>query len=209
MVFKESSPAGPKPVFPRVAFTFGILAVVSLMACGAVESRPTPQVQPATAAEPSPAIPQQTPTAGAEPVQPTTALPEDEAFVTVGGVSFPVETALTEEKRAQGLSNRDALAPGAGMLFVYSEERKRTFWMKDMRFPLDMIWIASDCTVAAVTENVPLPQPEQEDRDLPRFSSEVPVVHVLEINAGDSQENGITTGDSVVFSGSLAGLHGC
>lgn len=95
------------------------------------------------------------------------------------------------------------------MLFVYSEERKRTFWMKDMRFPLDLIWISADCTVAGITENAPIPEPGQSERDLPRFSSEVPVSHVLEVNAGTSQRHQITTGSPVVFSGSLKGLHGC
>jgi uncharacterized membrane protein (UPF0127 family) len=120
-----------------------------------------------------------------------------------------VEVALTDEKKAQGLSDRIPLAPRAGMLFVYSEERKRTFWMKDMRFPLDMIWIAADCTVGDITENAPVPDPDQSERDLPRFSPKIPVVHVLEVNGGTSQRHGIAIGDPVVFSGALEGLHGC
>ena len=152
---------------------------------------------------------QTTPNAAAEPQQPTSAPPAAEPSVSVSGVSFQVEVALTAEKQAQGLSDRIPLAPRTGMLFVYSDERKRTFWMKGMRFPLDMIWIAADCTVGDVTENAPVPEPDQSERDLPRFSPKVPVVYVLEVNAGTSQRYQIAVGDPVVFSGSLEGLHGC
>ena len=152
---------------------------------------------------------QAVPNAAAEPQQPTSEPPVAEPSVTVGGVSFQVEVALAAEKQAQGLSDRIPLAPTMGMLFVYPDERKRTFWMKDMRFPLDMIWIAADCTVGDITENAPVPEPDQSEMDLPRFSPKVPVVHVLEVNAGTSQRYQIAVGDPVVFSGSLEGLHGC
>lgn len=192
-----------------ISSVFSLLLLAGLMACGGAESVPTPQVQPAIAVEMSPTIPQPTFTAKAEPAKPSLAPIVAEALVSVGGVSFQVEAVLTEEKRAQGLSNRIPLAPRAGMLFIYSEERKRSFWMKDMLFPLDIIWIAMNCTVADITENAPVPEPGQAERDLPRFSPKVPVVHVLEINAGTSGREGITIGDPVVFSGSLEGRYVC
>ena len=57
-----------------------------------------------------------------------------------------MDLADTPEKRFQGLSGREILEEGTGMLFVFQEERQHTFWMKDMRFPLDMIWITAECT---------------------------------------------------------------
>ena len=120
-----------------------------------------------------------------------------------------MELALTGEQKAQGLSDRDFLPPGTGMLFPYEESRIRTFWMKNMHFPLDMIWIDADCTVAHVTDNVPPPTPGTSNNDLPTYSSTVPVLHVLEVNAGDFEQNSIGVGDKVKFSGTLEGRFGC
>ena len=127
----------------------------------------------------------------------------------VGGTAFNIELAETPEKRTQGLSGRDSLAPGAGMLFIHDDEKRYTFWMKDMRFPLDMLWIDADCTVAGISARVPPPEPGQSDRSLPLFSPETPVLHVLEINAGAAAAAGISTGDAVRFAGTLEGRYGC
>ena len=120
-----------------------------------------------------------------------------------------MDLALTGEQKAQGLSDRESLRPGTGMLFPYEESRIRTFWMKNMHFPLDMVWIDADCTVAHVTDNVPPPTPGTSNSDLPTYSSTVPVVHVLEVNAGDFEQNSIGVGDKVEFSGTLEGRFGC
>lgn len=129
--------------------------------------------------------------------------------VIVGDVSFRVELAETSEQLAQGLSGRDPLAQGAGMLFVHDNEQRYTFWMKDMRFPLDILWIDADCTVADISAQVPRPEPGQSDRSLPLFSPKTPVLHVLEINAGVASAAGISIGDSVRFAGGLEGRFGC
>ena len=59
-----------------------------------------------------------------------------------------MDVADTPEKRFQGLSGRPVLEEGTGLLFIFQEERKHTFWMKDIRFPLDMVWISAACAVA-------------------------------------------------------------
>ena len=130
-------------------------------------------------------------------------------MVIVGGTAFPVELAITIAEQIQGLSDRSSLAPGTGMLFVYEQESKLTFWMKDMHFPLDMVWIDADCTVVDITLNAPPPEPDQTLEELPRFAPGVPAQFVLEINAGEAQSEGIGASDPVEFAGSLAGRHGC
>jgi len=130
-------------------------------------------------------------------------------LVMVGGVSFTVELAETPQQVARGLSGRDSLAQGAGMLFVHDKEQRYTFWMKDMRFPLDLLWIDADCAVADISAQVPPPEPGQLDRSLPLFSPKTPVLHVLEINAGAASVAGISIGDAVRFAGSLEGRYGC
>lgn len=84
------------------------------------------------------------------------------------------------------------------MLFDLHETRIPMFWMKGMRFPLDMVWIGEDGRVAEVTANVP-PQPGVADADLARISPAAPVRYVLELNAGAASRHGIAVGTQLAF----------
>ena len=127
----------------------------------------------------------------------------------MGNAVFPVELALTVEQHVQGLSGREVLPPGTGMLFVYQRESRSNFWMKEMRFPLDIVWIGADCTVVDVTLDAPPPEPDQTLDQLPRYSPGDPAQYVLEINAGQFAAEGLRLGDPVEFAGDLAGRYGC
>jgi hypothetical protein len=129
--------------------------------------------------------------------------------VRVGGAAFVVEPAVTPAQRNQGLSGRQVLAPRSGMLFIFEQEGKYTFWMKEMRFPLDLVWIGAGCTVVDLTRNVPPPAPEQTLDKLPLYLPVAPARYVLEINGGEADLVGLQPGDLVGFSGSLAVLYGC
>lgn len=124
------------------------------------------------------------------------ALPVIELTLEAG--TLRVEVADTPEARAQGLSNRDALPQEAGMLFDLGENRVPGFWMKEMRIPLDMIWIDENKTVVAVTIDVQ-PEPGVADAQLRRYSPPEPVRYVLEVNAGASLRLGIEAGDVLLF----------
>ena len=139
--------------------------------------------------------------------QPTPAI--DAPVVTVGDTSFVVELAVTPAERSRGLSGHPPLADNEGMLFVFENEAKWTFWMKEMLFPLDMFWIDSGCVVVDITENAPKPEPGQALQDLPRYFPKTLAQYVLEVNAGTAQRTGIGIGDRVVFGGSLDGRFGC
>ena len=121
----------------------------------------------------------------------------------------PVELALTADEQIQGLSGRLVLEADTGMLFVYEMQRKYSFWMPDMHFPLDIVWIGSDCTVADVTLNALPPEPGQASQDLLLYSPKTPVQYVLEINAGEAEAKGIKAGVGVEFLGGLAEKYGC
>jgi uncharacterized membrane protein (UPF0127 family) len=129
--------------------------------------------------------------------------------VKIGGASFTVDLADTPEKRFQGLSGRPVLEKGTGMLFVFQEERQHTFWMKDMRFPLDIVWISAQCIVADIIADVPNPPLDQPDGILPTYSPSAPGTFVLELNAGVAAETGLQTGDRMTLTGSLTGRFGC
>lgn len=120
-------------------------------------------------------------TAVVAPASTTATLPT--GSVTFGHQVFSVEIAATDAEKAQGLSDRASLATNAGMLFIFDPASQPDFWMKDMRFALDFVWIANG-RVAGINRNVPAPQPGTATLNLPTYAAPEPVDYVLEINAG-------------------------
>ena len=184
-----------------------------------LQPEPTAPVNKATTTPPSPSVTSNTPTStpvaspgfvpeiATPPVE--TSSPIEGPVVKLENIHFSVDLALTVEQQIQGLSGREVLAPGTGMLFVYQAEARHVFWMKEMRFPLDIVWIGADCTVVDVTLGAPPPEPGQTLDQLPRFAPADPVQYVLEINAGEFVAGGIGIGDPVEFAGDLTGRYGC
>jgi uncharacterized membrane protein (UPF0127 family) len=127
--------------------------------------------------------------------QPNPGLPME--TITIGSTSIQVEVASNDEQRQQGLSDRASLAAGSGMLFIFDPARKVGFWMKDMRFSIDMIFADEQGTIIKIDDNV---SPESYfDRQPPEiFPSGVPVRYVLEVPAGYSQKKGIAIGQKIV-----------
>ena len=165
-------------------------------------------VAPTAAAPDTPIVTLATPVTGETPTaQPIPAI--DAPVVTVGDTSFVVELAVTPAERNRGLSGHPPLADNEGMLFVFENEAKWTFWMKEMLFPLDMLWIDAGCTVVDITENALKPEPGQALQDLPRYFPKTLAQYVLEVNSGTAEQTGISAGDQVAFAGSLDGRFGC
>ncbi len=105
-----------------------------------------------------------------------------------GDFKFNIEIAQTEAEREKGLMFRTALAPDAGMLFVYPNEQQVSFWMQNTLIPLDMLFIGADGTVKTIHVNArPL--------DTTPIPSQVPVQFVLEIAGGRAGEIGLKAGD--------------
>lgn len=103
---------------------------------------------------------------------------------------FTVEVARTPEQQAQGLMNRQSLAPDRGMLFPYHPPADASFWMKNTLIPLDLIFIRPDGTIARIAANaVPM--------SLDPIPSLEPVAAVLEIPGGRAAELGLKPGDKV------------
>ncbi|MEK7501598.1 MAG: DUF192 domain-containing protein [Patescibacteria group bacterium] len=104
-----------------------------------------------------------------------------------------VEISDTLDKTELGLSNRPSLDPDSGMLFVFSDSEPQSFWMKDMLFPLDIVWINADKKVTGIASNLsPDSYPEA-------FDSPGEVQYVLELNAGGANNFGIATGTLLQF----------
>ncbi|CAN5352232.1 DUF192 domain-containing protein [soil metagenome] len=118
--------------------------------------------------------------------------------IRVGDKALTVEIADTGDLQTRGLSYRDGLEPGTGMLFVYTEAENHTFWMKGMRFCLDIIWI-NDGKITGAAENV-CGEPGVADAKLARYPSTGPAQFVLEVPGGWLKANGYGAGTVVDLS---------
>ena len=177
------------------------LAVIGCRPSNGPERAETP-VAPVALPRPA-AVTTTTPTAAAPRVE---AGDLDRAEVVIGGVSFEAELAVDPSDRAKGLSGRASLKPMTGMLFVFESPTASSFWMKEMRFPLDFVWIGEDCAVVDITAEVPAPTPGTVLADLPRYSSLAPAAYNFEINAGEAGKYGLAVGDPVRIYGMAAGV---
>jgi uncharacterized protein len=145
------------------------------------------------AAEP---LPQASP-ASQCPADPATSPPElGKGYVTFleapGTPRVEVEIADSAAERERGLMYRTSMPEQQGMLFSWSDEQKRTFWMRNTCLPLDMLFITKDGFIAGIVEQVPVLN------DGPR-SVPCPVAHVLELNAGYSRAHDLKPGTRVSF----------
>jgi hypothetical protein len=111
------------------------------------------------------------------------------------GFVVSVEIAADPETRAQGLMYRDHIDPDKGMIFVFGRDDVFTFWMKNTRIPLDMIWIDANRRVAGIMENVP---PCKVD-DCPTYGPGVVARYVLELGGGEAKKHNMKVGDVVQF----------
>ncbi|MFA6354400.1 MAG: DUF192 domain-containing protein [Candidatus Paceibacterota bacterium] len=118
-------------------------------------------------------------------------------FLKVNGVEFSVEMADTTLSRMKGLSGRDGLVENEGMFFVFDSPANQGFWMKDMKFPIDIIWI-KDGKIVGFVENAQ-PEPGKTVFGLKIYNSSEPVDRVLEVNAGTVAKYGFEVGQSVSF----------
>ena len=111
--------------------------------------------------------------------------------VVIGGKTIDIEIADTDSKRRLGLSGRESLDKDAGMLFIFENEGNHGFWMKDMLFPIDILWINSVFEVVHIEKSV------SPDSYPLVFKPDVPAIYVLEVNSGVSDELGIVVGDVI------------
>jgi len=118
-----------------------------------------------------------------------------EPYVVVEGERFSVEIADDDATRAQGLMFRDEMADDHGMLFIFPNQRPRSFWMKNTRIPLDIIYLDRDLEVVSISADTP-PCRSRSGR-CPSYPSEEAAQYVLEINAGLAAELGLEPGDRI------------
>ncbi len=124
-------------------------------------------------------------------------LPVKKACLVSRDQALPItlEIARSAAERSRGLMERESLAPGAGMLFVYSNQRRADhgFWMYRTLIPLDIAYMDRDGTIRAIRQMPPCP-PEQ-GKDCPTYPAGVPFHLALEMNQGYFESRGFEVGD--------------
>jgi hypothetical protein len=111
--------------------------------------------------------------------------------IVIAGTSFSLETADTEVLKQKGLSGRENITADQAMLFVFDEPKQHCFWMKDMQFNIDMIWLDANKKVVAIEQNV---SPETYPNSYCHDGQ-----YVVEVAANRAAALGLNTGDKLKF----------
>ncbi len=108
----------------------------------------------------------------------------------IAGHRITAEYARTPAEQQQGLSGRDSLPADTALVFPFPSPQTPTFWMKDMRFPIDIVWVAGR-RVIDISASVPA------DDGATRYSPPSPVDEVFELPAGWCVVHDVAVGDRV------------
>lgn len=113
--------------------------------------------------------------------------------IKIGGINIFADISDDDCKRELGLSGRSGLSSNEAMFFIFEKVGKYGFWMKDMKFPIDIIWITEDFSISGVVGNF---SPE----DYPKvLGSDYVAKYVLEIPTGFAEKNNVKLGDKIEF----------
>ncbi len=123
-----------------------------------------------------------------------TACAADSPSVELRGRSFDVEIADTSEKHALGLMFRNSMPADEGMLFIFGYEAPQSFWMRNTRIPLDIMYFDKDLKLVSMAKQA---QPCRVSR-CPSYPSVVPAQYVLELNGGTADKLGVKLGDPLI-----------
>lgn len=114
--------------------------------------------------------------------------------ISIGGLKFKVEVARTREDHEKGLSGRTSLDSNQGMLFVFPKEDVYAFWMKDMKLPLDIVWIGKNKKILGYVQRV------QPDSYPAVYKSSSMILYALEVPAGFIERHSLSIGEKVNLS---------
>jgi uncharacterized membrane protein (UPF0127 family) len=118
-------------------------------------------------------------------------------ITTPQGVTVQAELADTTQKRATGLMFRESLPVNHGMFFTFFEEQEWSFWMKNTRIPLDIIWINKGKRIVHIERNVPICN--RTDDGCPNYQPNQPAMYVLELAAGSADVLKLQRGTRLQF----------
>jgi uncharacterized protein len=114
-----------------------------------------------------------------------------EVHMQIGNQPFTLELALTESEQETGLMHRDHLDSDRGMLFIFPDEKERTFWNHDVSFALDLVFLDAGQRVVSIKR---LETYSEKD-----VSSGVPAEYAIELNAGTADQIGLKIGTQLAI----------
>lgn len=125
-----------------------------------------------------------------------TSLFAKKASATIHTHTFTIDVAKTPKDKEIGLASKNTISADYGMYFPFEKSDYYAFWMKNMKFPIDIIFL-KDNKIVTIFSNVP--NPASSSDNLPLYQPSDPANAVLEITAGLSDKYGFTKGDTVTF----------
>lgn len=121
---------------------------------------------------------------------------KDTQKIIISGQVFEVEVVSSGKDVTKGLSGRDSIESNQGMLFVFDNRYWEVFWMKDMKFNIDLLWLVGDIVVG-YEKNMPAPPLGVFDEELKKYASPEQVDRVLELSAGTIDRLNVKIGDRI------------
>lgn len=125
-------------------------------------------------------------------------VPTNSPTAQIGKKTYSLIINKTEAEKEKGLSGRNSLNGNTGMLFAFEKKGTYGFWMNEMKFPIDIIFI-SDTKIVDFVENAAPPLAGQSAATLPIYRPSQSINYVLEVNAKEISKNKFKRGDSVVL----------
>lgn len=119
---------------------------------------------------------------------------KDSINVNIGNGSYKLEVAENNNDKTRGLSGRASMPDDQGMIFIYDEPDQRCMWMKDMNFPIDIIWLDENKNVIHIEKNV------TPDTYPSSFCGTREAKYVIELNEGEADYAGLRVGNNIGIS---------
>lgn len=116
-----------------------------------------------------------------------------QADIIVNNYRLQADIAGTAQQQQTGLAIKSHLNENQAMLFPFATESYQAFWMKDMKFPIDIMWVDKNNTIVYVQPNLP---PCVAGQNCPIYQPNVKVIYVLEVVAGFAQKHHIMVGQT-------------
>ncbi|MDD5012887.1 MAG: DUF192 domain-containing protein [Candidatus Pacebacteria bacterium] len=107
---------------------------------------------------------------------------------------FNTDVVVFQWDKLKGLGGKEELKDDEGMFFLYLNKDIRSFWMKDMQFPIDILWVNGN-KIVNISENVPI----YTNEEITRMNSVYPIDKVIELKAGTVSKYGIKINDEVKY----------
>ena len=118
------------------------------------------------------------------------------AVVSVNDFKLIAELALTQDQQTKGLAIKNHINESQGMLFVFQHPSIQSFWMKDMKFPIDIIWLGANRSVVYIAPSL---EPCLSQSNCPGYVPNRDSLYVLETTAGFSHRHNVTVGTQTNF----------